>query len=145
MTVLAAVCLFGNGCNEEMSSDQVRMARLVGNENLELKRQIKNKDNEINNLNQQLEQAKQESQQAIAKAQKQIKEKDDRVADFTKQAEQNMRVIAQMQEASVQMQKHFDTALTENKQRLENYEKAASAAPTPCPEVEKQYASLYEE
>jgi septal ring factor EnvC (AmiA/AmiB activator) len=143
LTVLAAVCLFANGCNEEMSSDQLLQARLVGNENLELKKQIKDKDSQINDLNKQLEQAKQEAKQQIALAQRQIKEKDDRIADLTKQAEQNRQVIAQMQDASIQIQKHFDATLTEYKQKLENYEKAAIAAPTPCPEVEKQYETLY--
>jgi chromosome segregation ATPase len=145
LVVLAAGCLVFNGCNEELSSDQIRMAQLVGNENLELKKQLKDKDGRIAELTKQLEQAKEESQQAIGKAQQQIKDRDGRIAELTKQSRQNTLVITQMQEASVQMQKHFDATLAEHKQRLENYEKAASAASIPCPEVEKQYAALYNE
>jgi flagellar biosynthesis/type III secretory pathway chaperone len=59
--VLAAVCLFSIGCNESMSSDQLRMAQLVGNENLQLKKDLATKDQQIADLKKQIEQAQQEN------------------------------------------------------------------------------------
>jgi flagellar biosynthesis/type III secretory pathway chaperone len=61
LVVLAVVCLFSIGCNGSMSSDQVRMAQLVGNENLQLKKDIANKDKQIADLTKQVEQTKQEN------------------------------------------------------------------------------------
>jgi septal ring factor EnvC (AmiA/AmiB activator) len=145
LTVLAAVCLFSNGCNEGMSPDQIRQARLVGNENLQLKKQIQAGDSQIADLNKQLEQARQE----IARAQKQMKDNDTRIAALSKELEQtkqeSRQEITRVNEASVEIQKSLNAALSDSRQRLENYEKAAIAAPNPCPDVEKQYATLYED
>lgn len=127
LTVLTAVCLFANGCNEEMSSDQVRMARLVGNENLELKKEIKNKDSQINEKN------------------TLIKNKDTQIAELTKQLEQSEQETAKAQDRTAQLEKTFADAAASYQQQIEQCSKDLSAKPTPCPEVEEKYNALYTE
>jgi hypothetical protein len=60
IAVLTAASLFSTGC-QNMSSDQIRMAQLVGNENLQLKKDLAKKDLEIADLHKQIEKLQQES------------------------------------------------------------------------------------
>jgi phage-related tail protein len=118
LAVLAIVCLFSNGCQENVSSDQVRMARLVGNENLQLKKQIQEKDDQIN-------------------------KKDAQIAELTKQLEQSQQTATQAKDKAERVEKNFADTMATYQAQLEECKNALGAAPVPCPELEEKYNALY--
>jgi septal ring factor EnvC (AmiA/AmiB activator) len=125
LTVLAVLCLFSNGCQEGMSSDQVRMAQLVGNENLQLKKQLKDKDSQINDKN------------------TLINNKDTQIAKLQQQLEQSKQETVKAQERLSQIEKTFADATASYQQQLEQCNKNMDAKPVPCPEVEEKYAAEF--
>lgn len=125
LAVLVMLCLFLNGCNERMSSDQIRRARLVGSENLVLKKQLRDKDSLIDDKN------------AL------INSKDIQIAELTKQLEQSKQETAMAQDRTTKMEKNFSDAAASYQQQLEECQKTVDAKPVPCPEVEEKYNVLY--
>ena len=66
LTAIAAVCLLLGGCQESNSTDQIRRAQLVGNQNIALTKQIKEKDAQIADLTAQLQKAKEQNEELQA-------------------------------------------------------------------------------
>ena len=62
LTAVMAACLFLVGCQESNSSDQIRRAQLVGNQNIVLTKQVKEKDAQIADLTAQLQKAKEQNE-----------------------------------------------------------------------------------
>jgi cell division protein FtsB len=65
-TIASGMFLFA-GCQESDAS-QIRRARLVANENIQLKKQLQEKDQQIEELKKQIEQIETESAEAIEKS-----------------------------------------------------------------------------
>ena len=61
-TVSVIAILWGTGC-QESDATQIRRARLVANENLQLKKQLKEKDDQIENLKKEIEKIESEMAQ----------------------------------------------------------------------------------
>lgn len=63
LTAITAVCLLLGGCQESNSSDQFRRAQLVGNQNIALTKQVKEKDAQIADLTAQLQKANEKNEE----------------------------------------------------------------------------------
>ena len=61
-TVSVIAIVLGTGC-QESDATQIRKARLIGTENLQLKKQLKEKDQQIEDLKKEIEQVKAEMAQ----------------------------------------------------------------------------------
>ncbi len=66
LTALIAAGLFLCGCQESTSSDQIRRAQIIANQNITLTKQVKEKDAQIADLNEQLQKAKEENEELRA-------------------------------------------------------------------------------
>ncbi len=62
LTAVMAAVFFLCGCQESNSSDQIRRAQIIANQNITLTKQVKEKDAQIAELNEQLQKAKEENE-----------------------------------------------------------------------------------
>ena len=123
--IIAMVCLFLNGCQESMSSEQIRQARLVGNENLVLKKQMQEKEAEI------------------AKKNTLISDKNKEIADLKQQLEQARQDATKATERLSTIEKSFSDASAGYQKQIEEYQAALDAKPVPYPELEEKYNAMY--
>lgn len=140
--VIGFLCaLFLVGCSKPQSdSDRVRRAQLVGNENLQLKKDIVDKDKQIAELAKQAELAKADLQQANATVTKQVEQAK---ADLTKQLEQLKQDNESLKKQYTESQQNHENVISEFQENLKACQQSLEAAPTPCPEVEEKYGKLY--
>jgi hypothetical protein len=62
LTAVMAAVFFLCGCQESNSSDQIRRAQIIANQNITLTKQVKEKDAQIADLNEQLQKAKEQNE-----------------------------------------------------------------------------------
>ncbi len=121
--VLLGSFLFLLGCGKPQNdSDMVRRAQIVGNENLQLKREIVDKDKQIAELTAKSEQSK---------------------AELTQQLEQLKADNESLKKQYADAQQMFDKTVAEYQASMTTCQEQLDAKPTPCPEVEEKYAKLH--
>lgn len=121
--LLLSLLLSGcGGGNQTSDSAMVRRAQIIADENIQLKKTVEKKDEQISGLSAELQQSK---------------------AEMTKQIEQLKADYESLNTKFAESQQTFEKTVADYQASLKTCTEQLDAKPTPCEEVEAKYAQLY--